>query len=132
MNTILLISAVLILFFGFQKYQMWKMQKNRGNPAPALSGQYGDAIDSGKASLFYFHSPSCGACRSMTPVISEFTGGGSRCFSVNVAQEMSVAQAFGVMGTPSTVIVENGIIRDFLVGPRPQSELQKLLTEVRA
>lgn len=131
MNTILLIAGILVLFFGVQKFQMWKIQKNKGKDAPNLSGSYGEAIESGKPALFYFHSPSCGACRSMTPVIEEFTGDDSRCFSVNIAQEMSVAQAFGVMATPSTVVVENGIIRDFLLGQRPQQELQKLLTEAR-
>ena len=127
---ILLIAAVLgVLFFGFQLLMVRRMKRNKGKAAPELSGNRGEAVQSGALALFYFHSPSCGACRTMTPVVQRFTGGKSRCFSVDVSRDMDTARAFGVMATPTTVLVEGGIIRDFLVGPQPESRLLPLLEQ---
>ena len=67
----------------------------------------------------------------MTPVVSRYTKNNPRCFKVDVSKDMDTARAFGVMGTPSTVLVENGLIRDFLVGPKPESDLTALLELTR-
>jgi thioredoxin 1 len=131
MSTLLFIVALFGILLGLQKLQTLRMTRKKGKPAPRLSGVYGEALDSGKPTLFYFYSPGCGACRSMTPIVSEYVEEGSRCFKVDVSRDMATAQAFGVMGTPSTVVVENGVIRDFFVGPRPEAALTPLLEEAR-
>jgi len=133
MNVIItVVIAIVVLFFGFQKFMVFKMTRKKGKPAPELSGVHGKAIKNGKASLFYFYSPSCGACKSMTPVVSGYTKNNPRCFKVDISKDMTTARAFGVMGTPSTVVIEDGIIRDFFVGPRPVSELTQLLESTRS
>ncbi|MCK5736163.1 MAG: thioredoxin family protein, partial [Spirochaetaceae bacterium] len=132
MNTvIIIIIAVVVLFFGFQKFMVFKMTRKKGKPAPELSGAQGKAIKNGKTSLFYFYSPSCGACKSMTPVVEGYTKNNPRCFKVDISKDMNTARAFGVMGTPSTVMIEGGIIRDYLVGPKPLTELTQLLESTR-
>ncbi len=132
MNTfIIIIIAIVVLFFGFQKFMVFKMKWKKGKAAPELGGVKGKAIKDGKSSLFYFYSPSCGACKSMTPVVEGYTKNNPRCFKVDVSKDMSTARAFGVMGTPSTVVVEDGKIREFFVGPRPISELTQLLESTR-
>lgn len=132
MRTFLFILLLFGVLLGLQKLQVLRMTRKKGNPAPGLSGAYGEAVATGKPTLFYFYSPGCGACRSMTPLVSEYVGEGSRCFKVDVSRDMATAQAFGVMGTPSTVVVEKGMIRDFIVGPRPEAALTPLLEEARA
>ncbi len=132
MNILYFIGFFLVLFFGFQYLTILRMKRKRGKPAPELSGDYGNAVNTGKTALFYFYSPRCGACRSMTPVVERFTNNTSRSFKVDVSHDMDTARHFGVMATPSTVVVEKGIIRDFLVGPRPEAELISLLKETQA
>jgi len=133
MNVVItIIIAVVLLFIGFQKFMVFKMSRKKGKPAPELSGVLGKAIKNGKTALFYFYSPSCGACKSMTPVVEGYTKNNPRCFKVDISKDMNTARAFGVMGTPSTVIIENGIIRDFFVGPKPQAELTALLESTRS
>ncbi len=132
MNVVALLAGILILFFGFQYFMVIKMKLKKGKPAPALSGQYAKAVKNKKTSLFYFYSPACGACKSMTPVVSRYTKNNPRCFKVDVSKDMETARAFGVMGTPSTVLVENGLIREFLVGPKPESDLTAMLELTRA
>ena len=35
---------------------------------------------------------------------------------INAAKDQDTARAFGVIGTPTTVIIENGVIKDYFVG----------------
>ncbi len=133
MNIVIIVAiAIAVLFFGFQKFMVFKMSRKKGKPAPELKGTLGKAIKNGKISLFYFYSPSCGACKSMTPIVEGYTKNNPRCFKVDVSKDMDTARAFGVMGTPSTVVIENGIIRDFFVGPKPQAQLTALLESTRS
>ena len=129
MDLITILAVTAAAFLGFQYLSILRMKMKKGKPAPSLSGSYGKAVKSGETTLFYFYSPSCGACRSMTPVVERYAGRNDRCFKVDVSQDMETARSFGVMGTPSTVVVENGTIRDFIVGPRPEKELTALLEQ---
>lgn len=132
MNIVMTIAIIIALFFGFQYFMVFKMKLKKGKPAPELSGSYGKAVKNNKTSLFYFYSPSCGACRSMTPLVEGYTKNNSRCFKVDVSKDMETARAFGVMGTPSTVLVENGLITDFIVGPKPAGDFTQLLEMTRS
>ena len=132
MNILAVFAIVILAFFGFQYFMVLKMKFKKGKPVPDLTGVYGKAVKSGKTALFYFYSPSCGACRTMTPVVEGYTKNNPRCFKIDVSKDMATARAFGIMGTPSTVLIEKGTIKDFLVGPRPQSELTDMLELTRS
>ncbi|MDC7225321.1 MAG: thioredoxin family protein [Spirochaetales bacterium] len=108
------------------------MKLKKGKAAPSLSGSYGKAVKNKKTSLFYFYSPQCGACKTMTPIVAKYTKNNSRCFKIDITKDRATASAFGIMATPSTAIVENGIIKDFIVGPRPLSEFENILEQTRA
>jgi thioredoxin 1 len=125
------VLILILAFFGLQYFMVFKMKLKKGKSAPELSGPYGKAIKNKKTALFYFYSPSCGACKSMTPIVSGYTKNNSRCFKVDISKDMETARAFGVMGTPSTVLVEDGIIKEFIVGPKPASEFTQLLEQTR-
>lgn len=131
MTVIAIIAGIIILFFGFQYLTVLRMKLKKGKPAPSLTGAYGKAIKTKKTSLFYFYSPNCGACRTMTPVIERYTKNNPRCFKVDISKDSATAKAFGIMATPSTAVIENGLIKDFLVGPKPQAELVSLLEQTR-
>ena len=68
----------------------------------------------------------------MTPIVERYTKNNSRCFKVDISKDRTTASAFGIMATPSTAIVENGTIRDFIVGPKPQAEFVNLLEQTRS
>ena len=127
MNILSILFIVVILFFGFQYFMILKVKFKKGKAAPELKGVYGKAVKANGTSLFYFYSPSCGACRGMTPVVSQYTKNNPRCFKIDVSKDMETARAFGVMGTPSTVVVEKGIIKDFFVGAKGESDLVEML-----
>ena len=121
------LGGFVILFFGFQYLMVFKMKLKKGKDAPELSGKYAKAVRSGKKSLFYFYSQNCGACKAMTPIIENYSRKNPQYFKVDVQNDMETARKFGVMGTPSTVIIEGGKIREFLVGPVSEEKLSTLL-----
>lgn len=102
-----------------------RMQKNK--PAPELKGKYGEALKSNSASLFYFYSPGCRACKPMTPLIEKMGKTNPQVFKIDVSREMEIARSFGIMATPSTILVKDGIIKEFLLGPQSESALANLI-----
>jgi thioredoxin-like negative regulator of GroEL len=92
----------------------------RGKPLPKLAADWAKKLSGRSASILYFFSPGCAACKPLTPRFQEMSKHrpGS-VFLVNVAEDLSLAQALSVMATPSVVEVANGIIVNYFVGPPP-------------
>lgn len=127
MNILYTVGTIVLVYIAFQYFMILKVKAKKGKEAPELFGKYGKAVESGEKAVFYFYSDHCGACRAMTPVIEEYSKKNPNYFKVDVQTEMDIARKFGVMGTPSTVIVENGKISDFIVGAMPTDRIHMLL-----
>lgn len=116
-----------VLIFGMQFFVKIKSSMKKGKQAPELPKKYEKGLQSNSGMVLYFYSKSCRACEPMVPVIEKLKKNNPFVFKVNVQEEMSVAQKFGIMGTPSVVIIKNGMISEFLVGPQPESKIQEAL-----
>ncbi|ADK82657.1 thioredoxin family protein [Sediminispirochaeta smaragdinae] len=127
MNLLIGVLIAIGFFFVLQYGMVLKMRMKKGKPAPELSGKYDRALKNGGAALFYFYSDGCGACKPMTPLFDEFSSTRKNVFKVNISNDMATARKFGVMGTPSTVLVRDGKIAEFLVGPQPRERIEALL-----
>lgn len=123
-----IVGGLIVLFLGLQFFLVARMRRQKGKPAPELSGKIGQWVSKGKAAMFYFYSPSCGACRAMTPAVKKLAksrkGG---VYPIDISQDMATARKFGVMATPTIIVVEKGIIQQVLIGPQPTSALKQLL-----
>ncbi len=104
-----------------------RARRQRGRRIQKIGGPLGDAIASGDRVLAYFYTPSCSACRSQTPVIDRLQEEYLNIFKVDVSEHFDAARAFGVMATPTTVIVEDGKILDVMVGARNEAHLRESL-----
>jgi len=116
-------------FFAVLRLITWISGKlKKGKTVPPFAGEIGRRIQSGERLLLYFYTPSCGACKTMTPVIDEMRQKSKNVYKVNLAREneRKIGQAFGVMGTPATVIVQNARIEDFMLGARSRKFLNAL------
>ncbi len=121
MSYLLAIVAVFVaLMVGMQLTVRLKARAQRGKPLPELSGAWSKRLRGGAASLLYFFSPGCAACKPLTPRFEQLSRRrpGS-VFVVNVAEDLPLARALNVMATPSVVEVANGIIVGFHVGLPP-------------
>jgi len=77
--------------------------------------------------LFYFYSPSCGPCRSMTPIVDKLASQSAAVTKVDISQNPELAGRFGIRATPTTVLVEGDTIKEVRLGAQSQKQLQKLL-----
>jgi len=127
MTIIYTILAIVAVFFLMQYGMVLKMKFKKGKPAPELKGCEAQSAESKDGALFYFYSDGCGACKTMTPIISDLAKTRKNVFKVDIASDMSLARKFGVMGTPSLVKVQEGKIAEFLVGPQSEGNILKLL-----
>ncbi|MDZ7315204.1 MAG: thioredoxin family protein [candidate division KSB1 bacterium] len=123
-----IILTVLVLFVVLQIVMVRKMQSKRGKDVPQLGGRLDALMRRGKV-LFYFYSPSCRACRPMTPIVRSLAQHDKRILLEDVSRDVRTAQQFGVMATPTLVLVQEGKIADILVGYQDESRLRALLAD---
>lgn len=129
MMTVLgIILAIIVVFLGLQVLTIQKMRAKRGKEAPQLGGKLDEQMRRGKAML-YFYSPGCRACRPMTPVVKNLARQDDRIFLEDVSRDIHAAQKFGVMATPTVILVDEGKIAEVLVGYQDEARLRALLAD---
>jgi thioredoxin 1 len=107
------------LVVGMQVLVRLRSRAMIGKAVPELPGEVGRKVSHSKRALVYFFSPSCGACRAITPVVQKLKEHNPSVFAVDVTRDLSLARALNVMATPSTVEVADGAIVGFHVGMLP-------------
>lgn len=128
METLLYLVLVVIGFFVFiQLFIKISTIFKKGKQAPQVSGALGQKIQAGQKVLVYFFSPTCSACKVMTPVVDRMRKDNPNVFKIDVTQKPEISRAFGVMGTPATILVENKKIAQYALGARPERFLTGLV-----
>ena len=124
MNTIFLILVVAVVaFILFMQWRVFAAGKRlTGRPAPE------GARHDPRGVVYYFHHPRCGPCRQMGPVIDEVAAAHpEQVVKVNLAEDPALAQAFGVLATPTTLLVKDGRITEVIIGARSARRIAALL-----
>lgn len=128
MTIVLYMVAVVAGFFIVLQGYIWlTSQFRKGKNVPELNGELDRKIKTGQRLLLYFYSPSCSACRTMTPIIEKMKNENKNVVKINVQNDFLTARKLGVMGTPATVVIENSRINQFILGARPENFLRKLI-----
>jgi len=63
--------------------------------------------------IYYFHSPHCGACKSITPIIAEEY---EPVNIIDISTDLELARKFNIRATPTVIFVENNIISNVHLG----------------
>lgn len=85
-----------------------------------------EVIEAGKPVLVDFWAPWCGYCQKLTPVIDELAGEISdkaKVVKVNVDENRSLAQKYGVMSLPTMLLFKNGEQVEKMMGFMPKSAI---------
>lgn len=117
---ILSLAGVMVLL---QIYAYISAKKSVGEPAPELEGV---AFANGQQ-LIYFHSAHCAACKPMTPVIKALVQEREDVSMVDARQQADIARRYNVRGTPTLVLVEEGKIKQVLIGAKSEKQIRALL-----
>ena len=115
---------VLVLGLGFvallvavQVLAQRRAARLKGQPLPALPGPVGARIGASDRALIYFFTPTCGACRAITPRMKALADSGKPVFPIDASRDPGLAQALSVMATPTTVEVDHGQVVGVHIGP---------------
>ena len=127
MDTLLLIVLVFVGFFVIMRLMVWVSGKlKKGKKIPPFSGELGERIQKGDKLLLYFYTPSCGACKTMTPVVEEMMDTKDNVYKINLTKDYNIGKIFGIMGTPATIVVNESKIDQYILGARTKQFLNEL------
>jgi thioredoxin 1 len=127
MSVVYVILAILAIIMLFQMSVRMKGWLRKGKPAPKVSGILGKHILKGEKIIAYFYSPTCRACKTQEQYWPGVQKKFDNIIRINAAKDRDIAQAFGIMGTPTTIIIDRGIIRDYFVGITSPNKILKSL-----
>jgi thioredoxin len=126
---IYVVLGVVLLIFLLQFVMIIAAKKSRGKKLSGLSGKLKSLEKNDSKGLVYFFSPSCHACKAQTPIIKELQSSNNNVFDIDISKDMNTAKVFGIKATPTTIIVENGMISQVLLGVKQKNILKSYLTK---
>jgi thioredoxin 1 len=122
-----LVAIFVAAFVLINFLPLWHARQARGRAVPELDALLTDAQRGKQRLLVYFWSPSCGMCRSMTPIIDKLAVERGDVLKINTAESKELANHFGVMATPSLALVEQGVVKKLVVGAKSEPQIRSLL-----
>ena len=125
------VLLLLLLLIAVQLGPRILARRTVGRSLHGIPGSLGAAIDAGEDVIVVFFGPTCTACRRQEPAVQAVQKDFPSLFLINVPEELSTARTFGVMATPTTVLVRNRTIQKVLVGVQSESTLRSLVQRAR-
>lgn len=88
-----------------------------------------EVLQSEKPVLLDFWAVWCGPCRMLSPIVDEIAQENDqiKVGKVNVDEQMSLAQQFGIMSIPTLLVFKNGKLTNTSVGVIPKENILALL-----
>jgi len=120
-----ILVGIFIAFMGMQYLMILRSKRNKGKRVEQVGGKLGKMMLMGEKAMVYFYSPSCRACKYQTPIVDRLISDGHKIQKVDISRDMATARKFGVMATPTTVVLSGNEIVEFLVGAKTEDKLRK-------
>ena len=88
-----------------------------------------EVLQSEKPVLVDFYADWCGPCQIMGPVVEEISNevNDAKVCKINIDEQMSIAQKYGVMSIPTFIVFKNGDVADKKMGAMPKSAVLSML-----
>jgi thiol-disulfide isomerase/thioredoxin len=109
---------------------IWIVRKtisSKGKELNNISGEIGKAIAKYQSLVLYFFTPTCAACRKQTPIVEELKKSFPNIISVDLSKGFSIGRQLGVMATPTTLVIENKVIKEVFLGAQRKEKILSYL-----
>jgi thioredoxin 1 len=127
MTFIYVIAGFVLVFFSLQYLMVFQAKRSKGMKISGLQGKLKTLERNGSKGLVYFFSPGCRACKYQTPIIKELQSSNKNIFDVDISRDLQTARVFGIKATPTTVLVENGVVKQVMLGVKQKEDLRSYL-----
>jgi thioredoxin len=97
---------------------------------PLTERNFSEIVAATPLLLVDFWAPWCGPCRAVAPVLEDLAraeAGRVVVAKVNVDEEPTLAQRYGVQAIPTLLFFKDGRVVDTVVGAHPKAELARRL-----
>lgn len=102
--TFVIIAVGLGLYWGWQRWQLYRLRQRRGN-APGL-----EKLRLGIPAILYFNTPDCLPCQTVQhPALEALKAeldGSIQVLEVNASIHHAIADYWGVLSVPTTFIID--------------------------
>lgn len=90
-----------------------------------------EVLQSEKPVFVDFYADWCGPCQMMGPVVEEISNevNDAKVCKINIDEQMSIAQKYGVMSIPTFIVFKNGDVADKKMGAMPKSAVLSMLSQ---
>ncbi len=90
-----------------------------------------EVLQSEKPVLVDFYADWCGPCQMMGPVVEEISNevNDAKVCKINIDEQMSIAQKYGVMSIPTFIEFKMGDVADKKMGAMPKSAVLSMLSQ---
>jgi thioredoxin 1 len=91
-----------------------------------------DEVSKHPLMLIDFWAPWCGPCRIISPIIEELAGeySGKVVFGkLNIDENQTVAQYFGIQSIPTMIILRNAKVVDVINGALPKAQIESRIIQ---
>ena len=106
---------------------LYRSRQMRGRSVPDINSLLSERQKVSSRLLIYFWSPKCVMCKAMSKSINELAESHDNILKIDVMQNMEISAGFGVMGTPSLILVNDGKIEKMMVGAKTKPQISGIL-----
>ena len=113
-----IVALTIIVFMFTLKFIMQKRaRKSQGKSINiSLFNEELKALLNRDKSILYFYSPTCGACKTQTPIIDELKERLKFVGKIDLSLNSEASKEFGIIGTPTTALMKGNIVEEIFVG----------------
>ncbi|MCF6270470.1 MAG: thioredoxin family protein [Melioribacteraceae bacterium] len=108
-----IIILMLILKFIMER----RAQKSQGKLIDvSIVSEEVKALLTGSKSILYFYTPTCGVCKTQSPIIDKLKEDLIFVGKIDLSANSNTQKEFGILGTPTTAIMQGNKVIEIFVG----------------